>query len=871
MKRAGNPSFGVRLHTRRTRAILAAFRRMKPKLLAALVALTLAAAAQNGDKPGENQSLLVPRELIPPAPPLSPEEALKLLRLPPGLRAELVAAEPLVHTPVAVTWDADGRLWVCEMRGYMQDFNAASEQTPDGEIAVLEDTDGDGRMDRRTTFLGGLLMPRALAVLPDGVLVAEPPNLWFCRDTDGDLKCDDKQLVSDSYGNQKNPEHNANGLLPALDNWIYSANHTNRHRLAGGRWRTGPAIFRGQWGLTQDDTGRLIYNSNSDWLRGDLVPAEALLRNPNLNRPFGGNVQLAKDQSVWPSRVTPGINRGYQKQMLRDGRLATFTAACGPGVYRGDALPAEFRGQVFVCEPSGNLVRRAVLSEDADGVVTGRNAHERDEFLTSTDERFRPVNTYTGPDGALYVVDMARGLIQHRIYLTTFLRSQIEERELLAPVDRGRIYRIVQDGWKPGASPYLARATVAELIAALSHANGWWRDTAQQQLVARGGTEAVTPLRELTGHPRAGLAALHALWALEGLGALDTSTVSRALASSDPLLRQHALRAAAGLPAETLAALERDIAKAAGDPDPRVRREAVFTAAALPGGLPLKLAVAVLERDAAGTPMTRDAVLSGLPGREIELVETLLGSPGWRADAPGRAEVLSAATRCIVAGGGSAQVERLLDRIAAADGGPRKVLVEALAGLVPEAAPGKTPPKVSPVRLTREPKLFGGGDAGAEAPLQRASRLFVWPGKPGVPGEAEVVPLTAEEQKRFEAGRDLYAVICGACHQPHGKGQDGLAPPLLGTDWVLGSPERLVRIVLHGLRGPLQVNGQHWEMEMPGLNLLEDAQIAAVLTYIRREWGHTAEPVSPEAVARQRAATAERTEAWTAAELLALP
>ncbi|MFN0066178.1 MAG: c-type cytochrome [Limisphaerales bacterium] len=846
---------------------------MKPTLLAALVALTLPAAAQNGDKPGENQQLPVPRELIPPAPPLSPEEALKRLRLPPGLRAELVAAEPLVHTPVAVTWDADGRLWVCEMRGYMQDFEAASEQTPDGEIAVLEDTDGDGRMDRRTTFLGGLVMPRALAVLPAGVLVAEPPNLWFCRDTDGDLKCDDKQLVSDSYGNQKNPEHNANGLLPALDNWIYSANHTNRHRLAGGQWRTGPAIFRGQWGLTQDDTGRLIYNSNSDWLRGDLVPAEALLRNPSLNRPFGGNVQFAKDQSVWPSRVTPGINRGYQKPMLRDGRLAIFTAACGPGVYRGDALPAEFRGQVFVCEPSGNLVRRAVLSEDADGVVTGRNAHERDEFLTSTDERFRPVNTYTGPDGALYVVDMARGLIQHRIYLTTFLRNQIEERELLAPVDRGRIYRIVPDGWKPGATPHLARATVAELIAALSHANGWWRDTAQQQLVARGGGTAVEPLRELAGRPGAGLAAVHALWSLEGLGALDAGTVRRSLASADRGLRQQALRAAAGLPPQELAALRRDIDAAAADPDSRVRREAVFTAAATPGGPPLEFAAAALERDSP-LPLTRDAVFSGLSGRELELIEALLTGPAWQQEAPGRAEALAALARCVVAEGHGQRVGRLLEGVASAAAWPRAALIAGLAGLVPATPPSQTPPKIIPVKLSHPPRLFAGAatNAGPTAgQLQRAASLFTWPGKPGAASETEAASLSAEEQQRFEAGRELYSVICGACHQPNGKGQDGLAPPLLGTDWVLGSPERLVGIVLHGLRGPIEINGQHWEMEMPGLNLLEDEEIAAVLTYIRREWGHSAAPVGPETVARVRAASAERTDPWTVKDLQAQP
>lgn len=847
---------------------------MKRFLLPALLGLALSAAGQSGDRAGETQTLLVPRELIPPAPVLGPEESLRLLKLPPGLRAELVAAEPLVHTPVAIAWDADGRLWVCEMRGYMQDFDGASEAVPDGEIAVLEDTDGDGVMDRRTTFLGGLLMPRALAPVPGGVLVAEPPNLWFCRDTDGDLKCDDKQLVSSNYGNQLNPEHNANGLLPALDNWIYSANHTNRHRFAGGEWTTAPAIFRGQWGISQTDDGRLIFNSNSDWLRGDLAPAERLLRNPNLARPFGGNVQLAKDQSVWPSRVTPGINRGYQPHMLRDGRLAVFTAACGPAVFRGDALPAEYRGNVFVCEPAGHLVRRAVLAEDDDGVVTGRNPHGQSEFLTSTDERFRPVNAYTGPDGALYLVDMARGLIQHRIYLTTYLRGQIEERSLLEPLARGRIWRIVAEDWRPPAPPRLDRAGVDELVATLAHPNGWRRDTAQQQLVARGGAAAVAPLKRLAARPDAGVAALHALWTLEGLGALDVPTVRAALASSDRALRQHALRAAAALPESERSKLEKDFAAAASDPDARVRREAVLALAELPGGLPLELAVAALERDAR-SPLTRDAVLSGLPGRELELVEALLTRPAWQAEAPGRAESLAAAARCVVTEAHPARAGRLLDAVAAAPAWPQGVLIAGLAGLVPEAQPGKPAPRVTPVRLAGAPRLLAASPAAVPeqqaAQLARLARLFTWPDKAGGGAEADAAPLSAEEQLRFNAGRDLYAVICGACHQPHGKGQDGLAPPLVDTDWVLGPPERLIRIVLHGLRGPLIIHGQRWDMEMPGLSLLEDADVAALLTYIRREWGHAATPVSPELVAKVRAASAERAEPWTAAELEGLP
>jgi mono/diheme cytochrome c family protein/glucose/arabinose dehydrogenase len=845
----------------------------RPALLAALLVTAVTGHAQSGDKPGEVQALLVPRDQIPPAPVLTPEEALKTLRLPPGLRAELVAAEPLLHTPVAAAWDEEGRLWVCEMRGYMNDYEAASEKVPDGEIAVLEDTDGDGRMDRRTTFLAGLLMPRALAIAHGGVLVAEPPNLWFCRDTDGDLKCDEKQLVSGSYGNQNNPEHNANGLLRALDNWYYSANHTNRHRLDAGRWLTGATIQRGQWGLSQDDAGRLIYNSNSDWLRGDLVPAERLLRNPHLNRPAGGNVQLAKDQSVWPSRVTPGINRGYQQAMLRDGRLATFTAACGTAVYRGDALPSEFRGDVFVCEPSAHLVRRGFLAEDPRGVLTGRNAYERGEFLTSTDERFRPVNAYTGPDGALHVVDMARGLIQHRIYLTSYLRGQIEERGLLEPLARGRIYRIVPEGWRPPPPVRLGRATAAELVAALGHANGWVRDTAQRLLVERAPADAAGALRDLTLSPAAGPAALHALWTLEGLGELDEATVRAAVRSQDPRLRQHALRAAASLPAGRLGALGEVLVAATADADPRVRREALFTGGLLAGGLPVDTLLAAVARDGEDA-LTRDAVLAGLAGREAEILAAALARPNWAAPVAGRRAFLAAAVQCVLRSRAAGAAEQLLALAAAAPPAwARAELLQTLAAAVPQGGPGRPAPAVKPIPLPTPPPLFAEppSDPAAREPWERAGRLFTWPGKPPGVEAAPAAPLSAEEQDWFHAGRELYPAVCGACHQPHGLGQDGLAPPLVGTEWVTGSEERLVRLVLHGMRGPVRVGDRVWELEMPALNVLEDAQIAGLLTYIRREWENAAAPVSPATVARIRAATAQRSEAWTEAELLRIP
>src|SRR5687768_9325725 len=398
------------------------------KLVAALaLSLSLAnALAQSGDKKGEQQLPRVPEEIIPAAPWLTPDQALKTFKLKDGLQIECVAHESLVENPVALEFGPDGRIWVCEMRGFMPNVEGEGEAEIPARIVVLEDTDGDGRMDKRTVFLDNLVQPRALALVRDGVLVGEPPHLWFCRDTNGDGKADEKIEVASDFGDQKNPEHTANGLVRNLDNWIYNLYHTFRYRDEGTKFAREINPQRTQWGLSHDDFGRLFFTSNSDQLRGDLVPSHYLASKPPGTKMPGVNVAVARDQWTWPGRINPGVNRAYQPGTLRDDyRLAKFTAACGTLIYRGDLLGPQFCGNAFVCEPSGNFIRRDLLLEN-DEVVVATNSYHEDEFLTSTDERFRPVILSTGPDGALYVVDMYQGILQLRIYLTSFLRHQLE-------------------------------------------------------------------------------------------------------------------------------------------------------------------------------------------------------------------------------------------------------------------------------------------------------------------------------------------------------------------------------------------------------------------------------------------------------------
>src|SRR5581483_6112794 len=234
--------------------------------LALLLAMSAAPLfGQNGDRRGEVQAPLPDNFKVPPAPVLSPADELATFKLAPGFHAEAIATDPLIADPIAIQFGPDGRLWVLEMRGYMPNADAIGEREPVCDVAVLTDTDGDGKYDKRTTFLDHLVMPRALSLVGDGLLVGEPTHLWFCRDTNGDGVCDEKTEIAADFGNTNNPEHNANGLMWAMDNWIYSANWTARLRwLGGGKFERDVTVTRGQWGITQDDYGRIYYNSNSD-------------------------------------------------------------------------------------------------------------------------------------------------------------------------------------------------------------------------------------------------------------------------------------------------------------------------------------------------------------------------------------------------------------------------------------------------------------------------------------------------------------------------------------------------------------------------------------------------------------------------------
>lgn len=810
---------------------------------------------------------------LPPPAPLTPAEALKTFKLPPGFKIEIVAAEPLVEAPIAMSFDDQGRLYVVEMRGYMHDVEGAGEDEPLGRVKLLEDSDGDGIMDKGTIFVDKLVLPRAVMTVAGGVLVAEPPNLVFYRDTNGDGMADEKKIIATDFaakGGQ--PEHMANGPMWVLDNWIYSSNYRTRFRYERGKWISDRTSVRGQWGLTQDDYGRLYYNFNSDLLRGDMIPSHYYDRNPNYTSSAGLGIQVMRDQTVWPSHPTPGVNRGYDGSLREDGTLKLCTATCGPGIYRGDLFPKDFYGNAFIPEPSANLVKRVLLTE-SNGVVSAKNAYEGREFLTSTDERFRPINAYTGPDGALYIVDMYRGLLQHKSFLTHYLVANIKQRQLEQPINQGRIYRIIPEDAKP--RPVKLPQESASLLVFLGHSNGWVRETAQRLLVERHEDFLAGALSSMALQSSNPLGRLHALWTLEGIGGLEPATIVACFKDSDVKVRAAAIRLCEPFLVPSLrAAVLPDLLKLVDDKSADVQLQLAFSLSGV-AAPEAEQAVAALLQNNSKSELVRDAAVSGLRGRELEFLERLAQNSDGESTAPD--PIVSVLAQCVMKEGRTLRIQRLLQLVSAQAPTPARqfAILEGMAG---GARPGGTgarrgpAPKLKMIYLESQPEALTQLQAQATDKLKlllaAVDRRLAWPGKAGVPPPPKVIPLSPAEQTLFNKGRELYDKVCVSCHQPNGVGQDGLAPPLVDSEWVLGSPDRLARILINGLSGPITVNGVQFRLDMPGLPDFKDEDIAAVLTYVRREWEHNASPVPIESVKKVREVSKGRVEVWTEKELL---
>lgn len=806
-----------------------------------------------------------------PSPELSPEEEMATFRTDPGLKVELVASEPLVQDPVVSTFDEDGRLWVVEMRAYMPNMEGEGERQAIGRVSVLEDTDNDGMMDKGTVYMDSLIMPRALAIVKGGVLVVYEETLWMTRDLDGDLKADERIMLDRDYAGSDLPEHSGNGLWRGIDNWYYNAKSRLRYRFVGDSLIRDSTEFRGQWGISHDDRGRLYYNYNWSQLHADLVPPNYLRRNRNHTPVTGIDQGLTLQKRVYPVRPTPAVNRGYIPGILdAEKKLQEFTAACSPLVYRGSALPSEYYGSAFVCEPSGNLIKRNVLI-NVGPHLAARDPHPGREFFASTDERFRPVHLSQGPDGALYITDMYRGLIQHKAYVTPYLREQTLERNLVFPIHRGRIWRVVPAKSTRPRGIKLSKETSSALVQLLSDKDGWYRDMAQRLLVERNDREVVPALTALASKGESELGRFHALWTLEGLNALDLTLLFSLLEDKQTLIATTAIRLLENAARTDARVRERLpstlLTKWRSAPQEQVLQIAL-TAGTLGRGASHDLLLDIATRYDTSA-LIRDAVMSSIPNEEFTFMKRLLASSSWKEKNPSREIFLETLTSAIVRKRNPSEMKSLLSMLDVDKdnfGWQQRTI---LTGMSIQGYGGK----VAALKLNAAPLILTRRDLDIpDSQLQGLASLFEWPGSAARDtARSGGVVLTEKQKEVYALGRKLYLGSCSGCHGNDGEGLNRFAPPLRGSEWVTGDSTRLVLLVLHGIEGPLEVAGRRYaEPEilpvMPGHSTLDDGTVSAILTYIRNSWGHQAGAINRRTIGKIRI-TNQRVLPWTAESL----
>ena len=511
-------------------------------------------------------------------PYLTPSEELARFKVPAGYRLELVVGDPIIKEPVAVAFDGNGRMFVAEMRAFMQDLEGTDQRAKTGRVSMHWSSKGDGVFDRHSVFVDGLVLPRMILPLADGLLVGETDSndLHLYRDTDGDGVADKRELWFAGGPRGGNLEHQPSGLVWCLDNWIYTSYNAHRLRWNGaGRepLKEVTAPNGGQWGLSQDDHGK-------QWFIGGAERGPLNFQQPILYGAFNVDGQTGPDFSeVWPLVGLADVQGGAERFRPSDKTLNHFTSPCGSDIVRGDRLPADLRGDLLMCEPVGRLIRRAKVT-GRDGVTYLKNAHDKSEFIRSTDPNFRPVNIATAPDGTLYIVDMYRGVVQEAVAIRegSYLRKVVKQYGLEKNIGRGRIWRLVHESAKPGPQPHMLDETPAQLVAHLDHPNGWWRDAAQKLLVIQQDKSVVPALTAMAGTHANPLARLHALWTLEGLDAAAPDIIRGKLKDSDPHLRAAAIRVSETFFKKGDMALHSDVESMTRDPNPGVVIQAMMTA-----------------------------------------------------------------------------------------------------------------------------------------------------------------------------------------------------------------------------------------------------------------------------------------------------
>ena len=522
-------------------------------------------------------------------PPLlakTPEEQLKTFILQPGYRLELVLADPIVQEPTAIAFDGNGRMFVVEDRSYMLDLEMTGQLDPISRISLHVDTDNDGKYDKHTVFVDNLVFPRFVTPFGPGVILTKESNaqeVWKYTDTNNDGVADKKELFDTGYGRLANIEGQEAFLTWAMDNWMYSTYNAFRARWTPhGVLKESTGSNGGEWGVTQDNDGKIWFESGAPGVPSGFqfpivygnfnVPDQF---EPDFRIPWGAPIRIADMQG------------GMAVTRMPDGSLKSVTASAGNDIFRGHRLPKELVGELFSGEPVGRVVRQ-IHPENREGLTILHNAYPGNEFIKSLDPYFRPVDITTAPDGTMYITDMYHGIIQVGNFTGpgSYLRSKIEQYDLDKVIHKGRIWRLIYDGVKPDRSDRLRRdltrprmhnETAAQLVRHLSHPNGWWRDTAQQLLVLKQDKSVVPALQAIARSSPNLLARFHALWTLEGLGALSPTLARQQMEDPEPRMRIQAIRASETLYKAGERSLSNDYKALTKDPNVDVVIQAMLT------------------------------------------------------------------------------------------------------------------------------------------------------------------------------------------------------------------------------------------------------------------------------------------------------
>jgi putative membrane-bound dehydrogenase-like protein len=594
------------------------------------------------------------KTLLAPLPPKEPEEALETFESVSNFTMQIVASEPLVHDPIAACFDKSGNLYVTEMLDYP--YHPNENEKPIGRVRLLRDTNNDGRFDKSTVFAEELLWAGGVVPWKGGVYIAAPPNIWYMKDTNGDDKADIRRIVFSGFGDQ-NQQAMVNNLKFGLDHKIYGSTASNGGNIVSAEHpELKPIPLHGkdfcfdphteifetvtgtvQFGNSFDDWGNRFMCNQGEPGRHEVLPQRYLKRNPYLIvrkaiQPVApSGIQIYRTSPIEAWRQIRVARRRAKKPVSAASTGSThhvIDGSAGTTVYRGNAYPQEFYGNIFIGCGQNNLVHRRKLIPDG---VTFRSERieKRNEFMRSTDIWFRPVNFINAPDGTLYCLDMSREFLES-IHIPL---DVVKHLNLTSGRDRGRIYRMAPPNFKYPGEPTNDSFTSGKLISHLQNKNGWWRDTAHR-LIYENQDRSLIPQLKITAlenpFPQARLLAL---WSLQGLNSLEPKDILKALSDSHPRIREHAVRLSEPF-LDSNANILNQVIKLADHPDQRILFQVAFSLGESKSKLAINALAQMSINDSKGEFM-RMAILSSVTNYPATLFETLWKNQEFSASSTG--------------------------------------------------------------------------------------------------------------------------------------------------------------------------------------------------------------------------------------------